>query len=304
MRNVVIFCFALIAPWVSTFSLAAGPYEGTLSDAHDHVKGGVQLERIITEMDKADVDAIVITRRDTKRFDIGDHPPVTDQELIAFRKRHPKRVLLGFGLQITRWRKKDATLIDEIRSQARTGNYSLIGEVGLRGGGGTGRKLFVSPSDPLFHQLLDLAAETHLPVLLHHTNIKPDEFEQLKAAFRSRPEVTVIWAHWCGMSRPDQVRELFTEFPNLHCDLAWLHKAKKTFHVALVDSDFHFLPEWKALIEEYPDRFLVGADVTRAEDYDRYPQFINHIRTALGSLSPATAHRVATENFHHILLKD
>ncbi len=303
MRHIVIVCFGLIVPWVSTLGLAGGRYEGTLSDGHDHIKGGVRLEKIIGQMDRANVDTIVITRRDTKRFDIGDHPLATDQELVQFRKRHPKRVLLGFGLQIERWRNKDATLIDDIRNQAKTGNYSLIGEVGLRGGGGTGAKLFVSPSDPLFHQLLDVAAETHLPILLHHTNIEPDEFEQLKAAFRSRPEVTVIWAHWCGMSRPGQVRELFQEFPNLHCDLAWLHK-RKTFHVALVDSDFHFLPEWRSLIEDYPDRFLVGADVTRSEDYDRYPKFVNHIRIALGGLRPATAHQVATGNFHHILLKE
>ncbi|MEE8481800.1 MAG: hypothetical protein V3S12_00475, partial [Acidiferrobacterales bacterium] len=246
MRTVALFNVALFAISFSISSSAGGLYKGKISDVHAHVKGGVKLKSIIKIIKKTNVDRILIMRRDTARINVGDNTPLTtDQELIDFRNRYPKKVVLGYGLQTAQWISRDPLIIGEIRKQVTTGNYSLIGEVSLRGGGGTGRKLFVSPSDPLFHKVLKVAAETRLPIMLHHTNIKSDEFEQLKTALRSRPEVTVIWAHWCGLSKPDQVRNLLKEFPRLHCDLAWLRKKKKRFTVALVDSEFNFLPAWK-----------------------------------------------------------
>jgi len=304
MRTVGRLSVALFAISFSISSSAGGLYKGTISDVHAHVKGGVKLKSIIKKINKTNVDRIVIMRRESKRIDVGNNTPLTtNEELVEFRNRYPKKIVLGYGLQTARWASKDPLIIDEIRRQVKSGNYGLIGEVSLRGGGGTGRKLFMPPSDPLFHKVLKVAADTKLPVLLHHTNIKPDEFEQLKTAFRARPEVTIIWAHWCGLSKPNQVRKLLKEFPRLHCDLAWLRKKKKRFAVALVDSESNFLPAWRSLIEEYPDRFLAGVDVTTDEHYKKYPKFVKRVRIALGGLSPSAARKVATENFHRILLK-
>lgn len=303
MRKFIQLGFGLSAILFSISAHAGEIYQGVISDVHAHVKGGVALQAIIETIDQANVDRILIMRRDSARIDIGANTPlVSDQDLIDFRDRYPERVVLGFGLQVSRWYNKDKSFIEEIRKQAMSGQYSLLGEVSLRGQ--EGQHLDVAPSSPLFRKVLDIAADARLPVLLHHSNTVAVELESLLTTLRAKPEVTVIWAHWCGLSRPELVRTLFREFPNLHCDLAWLRKQQVQYPVMLVDNQSNFLPEWKSLIEEYPDRFLAGVDVTTQEHYAKYPDYVRRIRVALGGLSPAVARKVATGNFHRIFFSN
>jgi len=53
-------------------------------------------------------------------------------------------------------------------------------------------------------------------------------------------------------------------------------------------------PEWKNLIQQYPDRFVFALDNVWAEHWQtNYDKKINLWRNALGELDPATAAKVA-----------
>lgn len=289
----------ITALW-SLLANAGDAYQGTISDFHSHVKGGLKLEYIIELMDKNNVDTTLIMRRDSARFDIGsDTPLTTNAELIEFRKLHPKRIRVGLGLQIESWYSQDQTIIPSIRKQVGSGNFNLIGEVVLHGGQ---EKRAVSPSSPLFKETLRIASKRKLPVLIHQFHTEANDAGQLLEAFRNNQKLTIVWAHMCGFSKPDRIRELFDMFPRLYCDLAWLPKKKRISGAGIVDEDYYFTSEWKKLIESYPNRFLVGVDLTTEEHYrKKYTKFIKRIRKALGGLSPVVARKVATENFHHLL---
>jgi len=55
------------------------------------------------------------------------------------------------------------------------------------------------------------------------------------------------------------------------------------------------LYRWPALIEQFPDRFIIGSDVVGT--FSRYKETIQRYYLLLDALSPATARKVAKENF-------
>ncbi|MDO8279971.1 MAG: hypothetical protein Q7T63_17845, partial [Burkholderiaceae bacterium] len=52
--------------------------------------------------------------------------------------------------------------------------------------------------------------------------------------------------------------------------------------------------DWKQLIEDYPDRFMVGLD--DQDSWSDYDETVRNIRAMLAELSPATAEKLAYRN--------
>ena len=84
------------------------------------------------------------------------------------------------------------------------------------------------------------------------------EYGELVENLAGNPKAVMVWAHWCGLAPPEMVRALLQRLPNLHCDLAWIHKLQSSLPSRLIDGRGNFVPQWKALIEEFPDRFLAA----------------------------------------------
>jgi hypothetical protein len=83
------------------------------------------------------------------------------------------------------------------------------------------------------------------------------------------------------------VREMLRKHPQLWCDLAF-----RSDHAPGGQLD----QEWKALMVEFPDRFLVGTDSFTPE---RWPYVIEHARWSrqwLAQLPAAAAERIAWRN--------
>lgn len=82
-------------------------------------------------------------------------------------------------------------------------------------------------------------------------------------------------------------------YPNLWIDLSWVVYSTDIAPSGIVSK------EWVAIVEEFPDRFMLGTDeVGHFEDYD---QVISKYYVFLDALSPKTARLVARENFLSIL---
>jgi len=276
--------------------LCSGPtvvwasYDGVISDAHAHLRPGVSTELVMKQMDRSDVDISVIMGR----------AGVSDAEVLEFHRQYPQRIVPAIGFQNNRWRSKDAGFLGDVADKAASGDYQWLGEAGLRRQ--ANGKLHMPPDHAMVAELFQIAARHKLPVTIHHNTFSSDERQAFLDLLARFPGVTVVWAHWCGLTDPKTVRTWLDAYPNLHCDLAWLYKDQEEFPVAVVDEDDHFLPEWKALIEAYPDRFLAGIDASKEGHYKKkYPNRVRKIRKALGGLDPAVARKVATENLHRLL---
>ena len=170
---------------------------------------------------------------------------------------------------------------------------------------------------PSFIRLFKFAGRVSLPVSIHH-NVAPisrneselkqplylDEFLALlkntihdEANAANRPKV--IWCR-AGISRRIVVenyrqtleRILDDYHENLYLDLSW---------VVLGSYVYKNLDEWVALIQKYPDNFLIGSD--SVGKYSGIPMELKKYQALLSALPAETRSKVAYKNLASILDK-
>jgi len=155
-----------------------------------------------------------------------------------------------------------------------------------------------------FDRLMNIAAKNDLPILIH-SNIgpswlqRPDYLTEIEYAVRKHPNTRVIWAH-AGISRRILIRNhtvilasMLSQYPNLHIDISWVIFEQE------IAPDNKLNKEWVALLESFPDRFIIGSDVVGI--FDHYAATIRRYYLLLDALKPETARKVARENFLAIL---
>jgi predicted TIM-barrel fold metal-dependent hydrolase len=181
-----------------------------------------------------------------------------------------------------------------------------IGEVFLRHDDLTALTYGPTPraTSAAFGRLLDLAAARNLPVLVH-SDIGPAYLEQpeflseIESAIRTHPHTRMIWAH-AGISRrivipnhTEILRRMLAEYPNLTVDLSWVIFEQEIAPGNVLDR------RWAALIEEYPGRFTIGSDTVGF--FDQYKPTLQRYYLLLDALQPATARKIAHDNFLALL---
>lgn len=170
---------------------------------------------------------------------------------------------------------------------------------------------------PSFIRLFKFAGRVSLPVSIHH-NVAPisrneselkqplylDEFLALlkntihdAANAANRPKV--IWCH-AGISRRivvenyrqtlERILDEYHEY--LYLDLSW---------VVLGAYVYKNLEEWVALIQKYPDNFLIGSD--SVGKYSGIPMELKKYQALLSALPAETRSKVAYKNLASILDK-
>ncbi|MCK0536590.1 amidohydrolase family protein [Alcanivorax quisquiliarum] len=124
---------------------------------------------------------------------------------------------------------------------------------------------------PALDAVYELAAERSLPVILHSNLTSKREREpiyrqELKEALAAHPQTRFIWAH-AGTSAEIHryqgkiknldtiVGELLAAHDNLYIDLSWT-----VLEPYLLEEGVP-TPRWLALVEQYPDRFMIGTDL-------------------------------------------
>jgi len=154
--------------------------------------------------------------------------------------------------------------------------------------------------DPVYK----LAAENDLPVQMHN-NIgnkwlkEPVYMHEMESAIRRHPKTRFIWAH-VGISRdlniPSIIRDadrLLKTYDNLWFDLSWVVFEDNVAPGGKLDRD------WVSLVEDYPERFMIGTD--KVGHFDTYVKEIKKYDLLLDALKPETSRLVASENFLRVL---
>ena len=176
--------------------------------------------------------------------------------------------------------------IGEIFANARTTSKAWMG-----------RKMRIDA--PTHKAMMDLAAK-HGGVLTIHVEWDDDSVRELQALAAYNPQGRIIIAHCGSNTSAGDIRLVLRQHQNLYCDLSARHPPKltpglmrskpeqKIFTATGLEED------WRVLIEEMPDRFMVGSDTQTEADYDGS---MHTIRIGLlANLKPATAEKVAYRN--------
>ena len=93
----------------------------------------------------------------------------------------------------------------------------------------------------------------------------------------------------------DIVRRMLSQYSNLKVDISWVIFEQEIVPNNVLDR------RWVTLIEEFPDRFIIGSDIVGF--FDNYKPTIQRYYLVLDALKPETVRKVAKENFLSILPK-
>jgi len=304
------------------------------SDAHLHYVDFFQetdgIQKLLKAMDAGGIDHVMISgipvakkwhENEPKRprYYAGDDAPVywysaTDVLVAAALEELDEEQRKRFHPFLSGFNPNDKNADAHIRRmlELHPGLWQGLGEVFTRHDDVTALTEGDTPraNNEALTRVYHLAAEFDLPVLLH-SNItskrerNPLYLTELEEPLRNHPHTRFIWAH-AGTSMElhrhqekleflyDTVSRLLGDYSNLYIDLSWT-----MLRPYLLDEQGNPDPKWVALVEQYPDRFVIGSDVVGR--FDSLASAMQAFEPFLDALPESVAQGVARDNFLALL---
>lgn len=144
-------------------------------------------------------------------------------------------------------------------------------------------------------RLYGLVAE-HGAVLVIHMQADADTWAQFEPLMSADRRARVLWSQCGTNTTASELRGMLDRHPNLFCELSWRYPPITTPDLA---SRYIFDAEgpkeaWLRLIEDHPDRFMIGNDGETPSQYDDAIAMVR--KGLLPYLKPETARMVAYKN--------
>lgn len=261
-------------------------------DAHVHLNDSEAWVRL---MDESGIDRSVVFRGRS----------VSNDGLLEAAERWPGRIIPFLSVSPEHrefrraWVSDDPALVEVVDSLLETGSFFGIGEISVTHFPGAGfPEADFDPNGQVMRGILGAARRHRVPVTVHVEVTRLREFEELLADFS---DVTVIWAHG-GYTPFFLAQRLLERHPNLVYDLSartWQRHPRSPDYTILMNG-VDVWPEWIALIEAMPERFVVGTDASvRSDGSDR--RKIQSVQNLLNQLGPQARRMVAVANLERIL---
>lgn len=134
----------------------------------------------------------------------------------------------------------------------------------------------------LINGIVSLAVERDLFIHIH------SGAEPVRFLFKLEPRLKIVWAH-AGMSDPPHViRELMDKHEQLYADTSY--RERDILSPGGIDA------EWKALLIDHADRFMVGSDTWVNDQWAIYEELIAMNRKWLRHLPKDVAEQIAFKN--------
>ncbi|MCG6205918.1 amidohydrolase [Rhodopseudomonas sp. HC1] len=168
---------------------------------------------------------------------------------------------------------KDPVIFELVQEEYKRGYYRGVGEFHLSG---------QAADTEVVKKTVDFAVAHDLYLHAHADD------EAVEILMRHNPSARIIWAHTGFGLKTDRVAEMLAKYPKLWGELS--------YRSGIVGSGGALTPEWRALFERFPDRFLLGSDTWVNERWAAYGEIIAGYRAWLAQLPPATAAKIAHRN--------
>jgi predicted TIM-barrel fold metal-dependent hydrolase len=211
------------------------------------------------------------------------------QRFIAFASISPERASYRSA-----WDVDDPKLLQALDALLASGRFKGIGEISAVHFPSPGlAETDYDPTGATMSGVLALARKYRLPVLMH---IEWTRMRELSSLLEKFPDVAVIWAHG-GYTPLFIARRMIERHPNLVYELSartWPSHPRSPDYTILRDGRTVW-PEWLALIEGNPGRFVVGTDASHRSEESDAMKYAS-VQAFLRQLSPATRERVGRAN--------
>jgi hypothetical protein len=237
-------------------------------DAHAHYSApdaaAFSADAVLAKLDAAGVRQLVVTST----------PPHLAQQLY---QHAPERIIPLLGVYVSDRHKgnwvHDADLPARVAAQLQDGEWAGIGELHL---------FAEDAQQPVFAQLVRLAAEHNLVLMLH------GDAEVVERAFAIAPGLRVLWAHLGTQPQPDALAAMLARFPGL-----WIDTSVRDERIA---PNGQLLPAWRALFERHPERFVVAVDTFSVNRWQRYEDVVTQIRNWVDPLPQPLKNNLLRDN--------
>lgn len=168
----------------------------------------------------------------------------------------------------------DARLPAWVETQLQHGVWAGIGEL----------HLFARDAhQPVFAQLIKLAAAHNLVLMIH------GDAEVIERVFAIAPGVRVLWAHLGTDPQPGLLASMLDRYP----DTLWIDTSVRDERIA---PNGLLLPEWRALFERYPERFVAAVDTFSVNRWQHYGSVVAQIRSWVEQLPPPLQRNLLHDN--------
>lgn len=273
-------------------SAAAGDYRGPLFDAHLHYNmeawdgqsGPHPPADVLARMQRNGVRAIVANSRTNDGTRLLAQGPLAARAgvtVVPFIRLYRNRD------DYSTWFQDEsiyAMVLAELARGTDGGPYRGIGEFHLYDS--------ANAKGPVAQKLMALAEAKALVVLAHVDDVAID---LLMGATPSKGQsARLIWAHsGIGGVPVEQVDALLSRYPGLMGELSY----RPGLTCAPDDGGPERLcPAWRALLQKYPHRFLIGSDTWINPRWQSYDALMQGYRAWLGELPADVAHAIAWGN--------
>jgi len=267
---------------------AAAAQSPPIIDLHFHVMNGPGW----------DIDAFV-EQMDTLGVSQAGNAPrgAADALALEWARKYPDRFIPFAGKEAIRefirsdgeraWTLQAPAVVaylQQLEAALKAGAFKGIGEIDIHPSGAYQTSPGFPADSPLMQHLWSLSAKYQVPLSVH-LDARDETVAALERLVGSDRRGILLWGH-AGGAPPALVRRLMKAYPNLYADLSG-----RLLAVTRV-------PEWKILLEEFPDRFVLGTD---AFALSGFVHAISTWRKVLDQLSAPTARKLAHENAERLL---
>ncbi|MDO8979435.1 MAG: amidohydrolase family protein [Afipia sp.] len=167
----------------------------------------------------------------------------------------------------------DPTIFDLVQDEFKRGYYRGIGEFHLSG---------KAAATEWVKKAVDFAVANDLYLHAHADD------EAVEILMRHNGRAKIIWAHTGFSLAPSRVASMLATYPQLWGELS--------YRGGITGAGGELTPEWRAMFEKYPDRFLLGSDTWISERWSSYGAIMAEFRGWLKQLPPAVARQIAHGN--------
>ena len=191
----------------------------------------------------------------------------------------------------------DKALLPAARAGLASGHYHGIGEVHLIAG--LGPRL----TNPVLTGLIDLAIEFNVPFLVH---IETSSYKYFLPLCKKYSKARFLLAHAGGLLDAENISALMQACKNIWVEFS-SRDSLRYIDSPIVDDKGRLLPGWLALINRYPERFMIGSDpvwpVDNRHQWDtpdtgwlKVDEYLAFHRLWLSYLPEKLARRIRLEN--------
>jgi hypothetical protein len=265
-RIAIMAVLALIA--AGNRAVADEPIE--IFDAHLHYnwepKPFYQLDEVLALFKKHRITGILATSRPNTGTHALMDAEAEGLQVVPFIR--PYRVRADIGSWFN-----DPVIFDLVQDEFKRGYYRGIGEFHLFG---------KAADTEMVKKTVDFAVANNLYLHAHADD------QAVEILMRHNPQARIIWAHTGFGLASERVAAMLAKYPKLWGELS--------YRSGITDGPGKLSPEWRALFERYPDRFLLGSDIWVPERWAGYGEIVAGYRGWLAQLPPAVAKQIAHGN--------